>query len=138
MNTAQQFNREAQLSLPLFFDEGTVEPIVTAKGLTLFSKPDPRQEIKELGIDRVTWSDDNIKEFREAFLWHNLKILADGRAGAKAKEEVFEWVMSEEEHPFSFLICCALCGYDHFELRSGIKFSLRQLKVAGLQTVNFV
>ena len=128
MNTAQQLNHDAQLSLPLFFDEDTVESTFTADVIPLFSEPEPIQEIvEEDAEEEIAWSDESITEFRKAFFKHSLKTLADGRAGAKAKNEVIEWMMSEQEHPFAFITCCELFGCDPEEIRGGVWYTIRRL-----------
>ncbi|NMU30530.1 topoisomerase II, partial [Vibrio parahaemolyticus] len=57
----------------------------------------------------------------------SLNVLADGRSGKKAKDEAYEWLNSDEVHPFSFVTCCVLSGYDPDEVRNLCQYTLRQL-----------
>ncbi|GKR31210.1 hypothetical protein KAM470_12830 [Aeromonas caviae] len=87
MNAVKMIQKGNQLELPLFFlDE---EP-KTAEVIPFEPKP--------------AWNDDEVRLLRDGLLWHSLRVLADGRAGSEIKQETMTWVMSDEVHPFSFLI----------------------------------
>ena len=48
--------------------------------------------------------------------------------GPDIKKENLEWMMSDDIHPFSFLVCCRLAGYDPEGIRDGIHSILKRLK----------
>lgn len=79
-----------------------------------------------------SWTDEEVSKLRVQLLNHSLHLLTDGRASYKAKKEIFEWVMSDDIHPFSFFICCEEGSYNPLKVRAGIKFMLRRLKVSFL------
>ena len=54
--------------------------------------------------------------YRDGLLWHSLRVLADGRAGVEIKRETMEWMMSDDIHPFSFVVCCAQAAMTHLVL----------------------
>ena len=79
-------------------------------------------------------SDDEVWQLRDGLLWHSLRVLADGRAGAEIKRETMGWMMSDDIHPFSFVVCCAQAGYDPSGIREGVESILNRLarvKVGG-------
>ncbi|MDF4331509.1 topoisomerase II [Vibrio parahaemolyticus] len=110
MNAVKMIPKETQLELPLFFlDE---EP-KTAEVIPFEPKPE--------------WTDDEVRQLRDGLLWHSLRVLADGRAGSEIKQETMAWVMSDEVHPFSFVVCCDEAGYDPSGVREGVKSILNRL-----------
>ncbi|MFU9929851.1 topoisomerase II [Klebsiella pneumoniae] len=110
MNAVKMIQKENQLELPLFFlDE---EP-KTAEVIPFEPKPE--------------WTDDEVRQLRDGLLWHSLRVLADGRAGSEIKQETMAWVMSDEVHPFSFVVCCDEAGYDPSGVREGVKSILNRL-----------
>lgn len=66
---------------------------------------------------RIDWSDKAVSDLREGVLHHSLRVLADGRVGKVAKVEAMNWMMSDEIHPFSFVVCCSEFGYVPAEVR---------------------
>ena len=110
MNAVKMIQKGNQLELPLFFlDE---EP-KTAEVIPFEPKP--------------AWNDDEVRLLRDGLLWHSLRVLADGRAGSEIKQETLTWVMSDEVHPFSFVVCCDEAGYDPSGVREGVKSILKRL-----------
>lgn len=74
------------------------------------------------------WSDDQIVHFVEKFVISSLKTLGSGYAGRTVKEEVKQWLLSDDtENPLSFVNCCSLLGYDKDELRSRVLLSVRDM-----------
>ncbi|HIF6136201.1 TPA: hypothetical protein ACX3IP_003624 [Vibrio parahaemolyticus] len=131
MNTASVLTYDAQLQLPFIFDdlllENDEEPIEKVTPLTIVASCSERTVEQEFETENETWTDGQIKELREAFLRYSLNVLADGRSGKKAKDEAYEWLNSDEVHPFSFVTCCVLSGYDPDEVRNLCQYTLRQL-----------
>lgn len=99
---------EIQLELPLF-----VEP----------DSPPETAEILPFGHHRE-WSDDEISWIREWLLNRSLAQLKDHRVADHTKQEMMDWVMSDEIHPFSFVICCREAGYSSERLRDGVIHTL--------------
>lgn len=79
---------------------------------------------------RPSWSDEDIGKLREQLLKYSLRFLADGRSSYRVKKEVYEWVMSDDIHPFSFFVCCEEGNYNPLKVRAGISFMLRRLNVS--------
>ncbi|EKS7763350.1 topoisomerase II [Edwardsiella ictaluri] len=77
--------------------------------------------------NKLEWLDDEVKQLREGLLWHSLRVLADGRAGREIKQETMDWVMSDEVHPFAFVVCCYEVGCDPSGIREGVESILRRL-----------
>ena len=81
--------------------------------LFVHQKPKP----KVLLFEPIKWKNDEVEKLRLNILEHSLKSLVIGRKGAKhcnKKEEIMEWLMSNEDHPFSFNVCCNSAGlYPH-------------------------
>ncbi|MFC6674313.1 topoisomerase II [Marinobacterium aestuariivivens] len=100
-----------RLSLPIYREEVQLE-------LDLFGSTEPSKPAKVIPFEpRFEWDEKAIFELREGLLWHSLKVLADGRAGEGIKQETMEWLMSDDIHPFSFVVCCSELGYLSSELR---------------------
>lgn len=117
MNAAKLLQNESQLELQLFFLE---EMPKTAEIIPFEQK--------------LEWSDDEVWQLRDGLLWHSLRVLVDGRAGAEIKRETMGWMMSDDIHPFSFVVCCAQAGYDPSGIREGVESILNRLarvKVGG-------
>ncbi|ECU8224415.1 TPA: topoisomerase II [Salmonella enterica] len=110
MNAVKMIQKENQLELPLFFLD---EVPKTVEVIPLESKSE--------------WTDDEIRQLRDELLWHSLRILADGRAGSEIKQETMDWVMSDDVHPFSFVLCCNEAGYDPSGIRDGVESILNRL-----------
>lgn len=51
------------------------------------------------------WTDDDISGLREFMLNRHLNFILDGRSGKAMASEAWDWVLSEEIHPFSFRVC---------------------------------
>lgn len=85
-------------------------------------------------LARVDQFSVGVDKLRDGLLWHSLRVLADGRAGAEIKRETMGWMMSDDIHPFSFVVCCAQAGYDPSGIREGVESILNRLarvKVGG-------
>lgn len=86
--------------------------------LDLFVPPEQTHTAKVIPFEpRFEWDESSIFALREGLLWDSLRVLADGRAGEAAKQEAEDWMMSDEIHPFSFVVCCNELGYVPAELR---------------------
>jgi hypothetical protein len=51
------------------------------------------------------WTDDDISNIREYMLKRHIEFVLDGRCGKETVQEAWDWIMSEETHPFSFSAC---------------------------------
>lgn len=103
--------RGAQLELLFSFPEGNGNESQSAQIL-----PFPRPE----------WSDEEVDRLREVLLHQSLRMLTDGRCGAEVRQDVLEWMASDEVHSFSFVTCCEDAGCDPSELRAGVWAVLRR------------
>lgn len=93
-------------------------PGVMQLELDFFGSPEPAYTAEIIPFEpRLEWSEQAIMDLREGFLWHSLRVLADGRAGEGIKQETMEWLMSNDIHPFSFVVCCSELGYAPATLR---------------------
>lgn len=83
--------------------------------LDLFIHQKPSQKV--LLFEPIKWQDDEVEKLRLNPLEHSLASLVTGRKGGKCrnqKEEIMEWLLSNEDHPFSFTVCCDAAGlYPH-------------------------
>lgn len=79
--------------------------------------------VRELEYNRMTWTDADIFAIREGLLHH---YLADGINPSRSlsqRMESYEWLLSVEQGPFTFLTCTKVCGYDSVEILDKYKFS---------------
>lgn len=81
----------------------------------------------ELPIASVIWSEDDIEIIRYNILIKSLKTLKDKRSCLKEKTDVLEWLLSDEAHPFSFILCCHSQMIDYREFRQRIIGLIKQL-----------
>jgi len=63
------------------------------------------------------WTEEDIIELCEYMLQRHLKFILDGRSGSTIAQEAWEWVLSEEIHPFSFRVCL-----DAVAFNTGLQF----------------
>lgn len=73
------------------------------------------------------WSDQDVLVLREYLVYHSLGHLNDGRASKIMKDDVLDWIFSEELHPFSFIICCSALELDFTAVRQGITVCLNKM-----------
>lgn len=112
-----------QLSLELYFAE-------LAKVVSFSRKARRRRHLARHDTpDQHEWTDEQIATMREVVLVETLKGLTDGRSSA-VKTEALEWVKSDDEHPFSFSVCCAAQGLDHEEIRSRVLYMVKKVDSA--------
>lgn len=71
-------------------------------------------------VPQEDWSDHEIMVIREELLWSSLHKLGDTRSGKAVKKDVMAWLVSTEDHPFSFTVCCQALGFDADELRAEV------------------
>jgi hypothetical protein len=81
--------------------------------LDLFAPPEQTRSAEIIPFDPPgpEWDEQSISALRKRLLWHNLRVLADGRAGEGIKQETMDWLVSDDIEPFSFVICCSEAGY---------------------------
>jgi hypothetical protein len=51
------------------------------------------------------WTADDVSAIREYMLKRHIDFILDGRCGEETLSETWDWIMSEESHPFSFRAC---------------------------------
>ena len=106
-------------AIPLRKRSGVANPQESPQlELDLFVPSEQTHTAKVIPFEpRFEWDESSIFALREGLLWDSLRVLADGRAGEAAKQEAEDWMMSDEIHPFSFVVCCNELGYVPAELR---------------------
>lgn len=75
---------------------------------------------------KIVWSDDDIDKLRTGFFHENIRLLADKRTGAETREENYEWLMSDDKHPFSFLVLCREEMLDPERIRNGVLATMKK------------
>ncbi len=75
-------------------------------------------------FDAVT--DDYVDWLRGYLLKHTLRQLLHRQVNEANRREAMNWLMSDEEHPFSFKVCCVAYDSDHLEVRDGVLSLLRK------------
>jgi hypothetical protein len=88
-NLKQEDTTLRQIELSLLFE----------KMLSILKIPDDILDVPE------SWTDDDIAGIREYMIQRHLKFILDGRSGKAMAEEAWEWILSEDIHPFSFRVC---------------------------------
>lgn len=66
------------------------------------------------------WSDHVIDQLHVYLLETSLESLRNERVSRKKAEDIFQWIRrprSRKPLPFSFQMCCHVCGYDMDELK---------------------
>ncbi|MEG2569604.1 MAG: hypothetical protein RSA84_25680, partial [Acinetobacter sp.] len=87
-------------------------------------------EVDEENLDnteKFVWSDDDIDKLRTAFFDENIRLLGDGRTSPETRQENYEWLMSDEIHPFSFLVLCREEMLSPDRIREGVQVVMRKL-----------
>ena len=59
------------------------------------------------------WTDADIEYLREHMIMSQLKIIVDKRGGKVARQEAWEWVLSDEILPFSFRVCLSTLAINY-------------------------
>lgn len=105
------------------------------------SAPAPVRALEQLGfIDILEMSDEELEQHRQFdavtddyvdwlrgyLLKHTLRQLLHRQVSEANRQEALNWLMSDEEHPFSFKVCCVAYDSDHIEVRDGVLSLLRK------------
>ena len=102
---------EQQLSLDLQ-NEAVNDQDSTGKVIPFpVGRTSPSVSAKEAPAQSITWTEEEIDTLRERLLTHSLHGLLDNRASQALKEDVMQWVNSDELGPFSFNVCAIQNGY---------------------------
>lgn len=88
----------------------------------------PRAQVSlvQLSLDFSYWTDDDILLLMDGVMTYSLNQLNDSRSSEEGYQEALEWIMSDELHPFSFLVCAHALGYDPFGLRDATLAIVKQ------------
>lgn len=72
-------------------------------------------------------SDEEIDYIREKLLVCTIQDLADRRTSTSVVTECWDWVMSDDIHPFSFRVCCDVADLDYLKMREALVSNYRRL-----------
>ncbi|RME42314.1 MAG: hypothetical protein D6791_18045 [Chloroflexi bacterium] len=92
--------------------------------------PQPELPMEHSGFEWLyDWSDREVEIMREGLLFASLHDLCDARVAEWTREEIWEWIESDEIHPFSFRVCVAAydASIDVQELRRHIRWLVEKL-----------
>lgn len=73
------------------------------------------------------WEDQEVLKMQKAMLVLTLNEIRDRRKSKKMRQEAWDWLFSDEDHPFSSEVCATNNGYDINELRSLVKRIIKDL-----------
>lgn len=73
------------------------------------------------------WTEDNITRLRSKLLVTTVREIADRRNGKKIATEAWNWILSDEIEPFSFLVCCESEDLDALKMRESLVSLYRTL-----------
>jgi hypothetical protein len=102
--------------------------------LDILDTPDAILDVPE------DWTDSEIISLREFMLKRHVKLILDGRSKSVSSQEAWEWILSEDTHPFSFRVCIESLSkqiglafdskvyVDRDEVRSGIYYLVTKQK----------
>ena len=90
--------------------------------------PNPDQfDIFLIDWDKLPqFTEAEFSELRYRLLLAMLSALKDNRVSADEKSESWTWLMSDDQTPFSFRICCESEGVDYLEMRDLIADHLKR------------
>ena len=86
----------------------------------------------------ITWSDADIDDLYEYVFERTMEQLLDHRARENSCREIWEWILSPDIHPFSFLVCLSAVAHrtghtiddyqivDPDEIRSSLFFACKR------------
>lgn len=72
------------------------------------------------------WTEKELWLLHACFLEDQLKQIVDGRVADTTAEEIWNWVWTDEERPFSFRVCTELVGGNPLNLREQFVLSAMQ------------
>lgn len=75
----------------------------------------------------IGWTESNIMRLRSKLLITTVREIADRRNAKKIAIEAWRWILSDEIHPFSFLVCCESEDLDALKMREGLVSLYRTL-----------
>lgn len=79
---------------------------------------------KQRRFEEIT--DEYIDWLRGFILKRTLRQLQHSQTSEESRMDAYEWLMSDEVHPFSFRVCCEAYDSDHIEVRLGVESILRK------------
>lgn len=75
----------------------------------------------------VGWTDGNITRIRSKLLTTTVREIADRRNAKAIATEAWNWILSDDIHPFSFLVCCESEDLDALKMRESLVSLYRTL-----------
>jgi hypothetical protein len=73
------------------------------------------------------WTEANVEMLRSKLLVTTVREIADRRTSKKVVTEVWDWILSDEVHPFSFRVCCESSDLDPLKMREALTSLYRTL-----------
>jgi len=73
------------------------------------------------------WTDANIERLRSKLLVTTVREIADRRTSKKVVTEAWDWILSDDVHPFSFRVCCESEDLDPLKMREALVSLYRTL-----------
>ena len=81
-----------------------------------------QREMFESDESSIRFEQSHAKILHTRLLEESLHTLSDNRNGSGVRTDVMDWVNSESEEAFSFVVCCKLVGVDPEKMRDRIKY----------------
>ncbi|MGR5178866.1 hypothetical protein [Vibrio mediterranei] len=74
-----------------------------------------------------SWTREEVIQIQKAMLKQALSEVRDGRRSKAMREEAWNWLMSDDDHPFCSRICAANNGLDIDILRCQVRRLVRNI-----------
>tara|TARA_R110001583_G_scaffold7080_1_gene35218 strand:+ start:963 stop:1334 length:372 start_codon:yes stop_codon:yes gene_type:complete len=114
---------QIEMSFDVFLDgNAPTSPFVIAD-INLPVEPEPL--LSEVDDSESDYESELVHNLRLEML-KRLKATVDPRCSEKLRDEMIEWMMSDDIQPFSFATCSAEAGADHEILRDSILYNLKK------------
>jgi|TARA_B100000929_G_scaffold183520_1_gene145342 hypothetical protein len=75
----------------------------------------------------LVWTDAHIARLRSKLLVTTVREVADRRTSKAVVSEAWDWILSDEVHPFSFIVCCESVDLDPAKMREALVSLYRTL-----------
>lgn len=86
-------------------------------------------ESPEQDDDVISFDEEEIAVIRQKLLYESLNKLSRSNRNKAECAEIIEWIESDDEHPFSFCVCCDECGLNPARLRSMVLYQQKKIAI---------